>query len=124
MLEVLAVFIGGGLGCLARFGISNLTAVIINSSLPVATLISNVISCLIFGAGFYFFPEKMHENSIFRLLLITGFCGGFSTFSSFSFETIELFRSGNIFYGIANIVVSIVACTAILYFFISEKMIR
>ena len=124
MIEILAVFIGGGLGCLARFGVSNAITILISSSLPVATLVSNIASCLIFGAGFYFFPEKMAENSTFRLLLITGFCGGFSTFSSFSFETLELFRNGNIFYGIANISVSIILCSAILYFFVSEKIIR
>ncbi len=124
MIEILAVFIGGGLGCLARFGVSNAITILISSSLPLATLVSNIASCLIFGAGFYFFPEKMADNSTFRLLLITGFCGGFSTFSSFSFETLELFRNGNIFYGIANISVSIILCSAILYFFVSEKIIR
>ena len=124
MTEILAVFIGGGLGCLARFGVSNAITILISSSLPIATLVSNITSCLIFGAGVYFFPEKMAENSTFRLLLITGFCGGFSTFSSFSFETLELFRNGNIFYGIANISVSIILCSAILYFFVSEKIIR
>ena len=122
MINALVVFIGGGLGCLARYGISNIITLIISSGFPIATLLSNIISCLILGIGYYFFPDKMIENSTFRLLLITGFCGGFSTFSSFSFETIELFRNGNIFYGIANITVSIIACSAIIYFFVSEKI--
>ena len=124
MMNILAVFIGGGLGSLARYGVSTVMAAAINSTLPVATLIPNLASCVILGAGYYFFPEKMAENSTFKLLLITGFCGGFSTFSSFSFETLELFRNGNIFYGIANIAVSIITCSAILYFLVSEKILR
>jgi CrcB protein len=52
-----------------------------------------------------------------RMLMITGFCGGFSTFSAFSFETIELVRSGNSLYAVLNVVISISLCLGIIYIF-------
>lgn len=108
----LAVFIGGGLGSLARFGVGKLTTLFWASSFPLATLLVNVLSCLVLGVVAYKMPNLSSFN---QSLLIVGFCGGFSTFSTFSNETLTLMRQSEWLFVIANVVISIVACVAVLW---------
>lgn len=114
MNAILAVFIGGGLGSVARYGVGLFTTRLQLTSFPWATLVSNTLSALIIGilvgaqlAG------KDASNSVWKNLLAIGFCGGFSTFSAFSVETIELAKNGlmqqALINGAANISLSIFA---------------
>ena len=114
--NLLAVFIGGGAGSLLRFGISMLMMQYYRTVFPLATLLANILSCLIFGLAIYLLGEKSNTEMSMRLLIITGFCGGFSTFSAFSFETVELIKNGNMAYAVVNILLSISACFGIIYF--------
>lgn len=98
------VFIGGGLGSLARF----LMIKLIDPqkfNFPYATLIANVLSCFILGIVVGYFIDKTSDASI-KLLLLTGFCGGFSTFSTFAYESNLLFTSQHFTSAIANIVLN------------------
>lgn len=95
MMSWIAVFIGGGLGSLARFGLGMWIGNPSTNSFPWSTLAANAISSLIIGilmgaslAG------KDSADTIWKSLLAVGFCGGFSTFSAFSMETVELAKSG------------------------------
>lgn len=117
MNTLIAVFIGGGLGSLARYGISIMMVRQQMNSYPWATLISNTASSLIIGIlmGSQLAGQDS-ENNIWKSLLAAGFCGGFSTFSAFSMETIELAQNGMIHQaainGAANLVLSLVATLA------------
>lgn len=83
--QLLTVFIGGGLGSIGRYTLSLLITRKIESLFPWGTFTVNLIGCLFIGilAGML---NKTSLNPFFSLLLITGFCGGFTTFSSFSLE--------------------------------------
>lgn len=111
-----AVFIGGGIGSVLRFGISLLLMQFYKTAFPIATLISNVLSCLVFGLAIYMLGERLNAEMSLRLLIITGFCGGFSTFSAFSYETVELIKGGNVAYAALNVLISVSLCFGIIYF--------
>lgn len=109
-MQILWVFIGGGLGSVLRYGIASLVSTKIKTEFPFATLISNFSSCLLLALLVIYFNQKSMEQTEMKLFLLVGLCGGFSTFSTFSFETLTLVKNGNYFYAIANVLISLVAC--------------
>ncbi len=116
MNNLLFVFLGGGLGSIARYGISEIVKSNFKTAFPVATLCSNIISCIILALAVGIFNDKIGANPTLKLLIVVGFCGGFSTFSSFSYETVELMKTGNAPIAIANILISVTVCTGLIYF--------
>ena len=122
MNNLLLVFLGGGLGSIVRFGIYEFVRSNFKTVFPVATLCSNIISCIVLGLVVGIFNEKIGSNPTLRILFIAGFCGGFSTFSSFSFETVELIRSGNTMIAIANVLISVIVCISLIYFLIKQSL--
>lgn len=116
MNNLFLVFLGGGIGSVLRFGISEWVKANFKTSFPIATLCSNVISCIILALAVGYFSSKITEQPALRTLIVVGVCGGFSTFSTFSYETVELLKSGNTIIAVANILLSISACMAIIYF--------
>ena len=110
MNTALAIFIGGGLGSLARFGIGNLSTNYFAQDFPFGTLLSNIFSCLILGVFLEWLSLKPNDAHPYRYLVVIGFCGGFSTFSSFSAETMDLIRQSSYFYASLNITGNIIGC--------------
>lgn len=103
------VFVGGGLGSLSRYLISRLfTSTIVE--FPVATFLSNAISSAILGLLLGYFFQKHQPDESLRLLIAVGFCGGFSTFSTFSYETFMLMNYGNYKTAFVNIFLNLLIC--------------
>ena len=116
------VFIGGGLGAVLRFLIGKTSTLIFNYNLPIGTFIANLFSCIIVGICIYGIGEGKWLGINLKPLLIVGFCGGLSTFSTFSFETLELIKSGHIVWAVFNVVFSVLICLLVLYFFSRLKL--
>ncbi|MCD6068300.1 MAG: fluoride ion transporter CrcB [Bacteroidetes bacterium] len=114
-MNLVYVFIGGGIGSVCRWGIS-LGLKNMPVSLPWATLIANVVACIVFAGVIVFYKNQSFTSDSYKLILLTGFCGGLSTFSTFSYETMELMKAGSYLYAGINVAANILLCFLCFYF--------
>lgn len=92
---VIIVFAGSGLGGVARYGMQTWLLKLFPSIFPVGTFVVNLLGCFLIGL-FYAVSEKANIlTPEWRIALTTGFCGGFTTFSTFAYENVFLLKSGN-----------------------------
>lgn len=99
----IAVLIGGAIGSLARLLIGAAITSRVGLAFPVGTLVINITGSLLLGFLMRFALDTTAITPTVRALLTTGFCGGFTTFSTFSFETMDLIQEGS--YGRATLYV-------------------
>lgn len=110
------VFLGGGLGALMRFGLTYLIHKFPKSVFPIATLASNLIASLLVGVFLVFMMKMKPANAeSFQAFWIIGICGGFSTFSTFAKENLELMERGQWIIAILNILISVSFCIVMVY---------
>lgn len=108
MRAILIIWIGGGLGSvlryLAQLGMSKL----VTTTFPAGTFLVNITGCFIIGLLYGLADKYAALTTEWRLFLVTGLCGGYTTFSSFSYEGVSLFKQGNYTYFILYVVLSVV----------------
>ena len=104
--NLIALSLGAVLGALARFTVTHFSSELSHHhGFPYGTLIVNVTGS--FLAGFVLaYTQRSGHDDIVRIALVTGFCGAYTTFSAFSYETIEYFRQGAALTGVMNVVVN------------------
>jgi CrcB protein len=110
----LAVAAGGALGSLARFWLAAGMAELTGPRFPWGTLLINVLGSLVIGlvAAVTLTPARVAMHPDLRVFLMVGVCGGFTTFSAFSLQTLELMQAGDIAPAAGYIVGSVVLCLA------------
>ncbi len=90
--QIIAIMLGGGVGALMRYLVSGMVNNKIDSNFPFGTLTVNVIGSFLMGFLAMWLVEKLGLNSLLRLAIFVGFLGAFTTFSTFSMETLNLFK--------------------------------
>ena len=104
MNSIVLVMVGGAMGSLARFLMGGFAQRYVNNGFPIGTLIVNLVGSFIIGLLWGVF-ENQSGNQL-RAFLFVGVLGGFTTFSAYSIETLNLFRDGNIRLALLNILLN------------------
>ncbi len=112
MKSVLLVFFGGGLGSVVRFSLSKWVNALHSHHFPWGTLVVNVVACFALGLIIGLADHKQMISPSARLFWTMGFCGGFSTFSTFSNETLSLLQGGFTTSLLLYITFSLLLCVA------------
>lgn len=122
MLQILfAVFIGGGTGSVLRW-VLGMKLNPLHHAIPLGTLTANLAGAFIIGLGLAWFNRMTHIDPMWKLLLTTGFCGGLTTFSTFSAEVVFLLQDGRPGWALMNIAVNMLgsfALTALAFWIVS-----
>jgi CrcB protein len=110
MWRVLLVACGGLAGSVARYGLTGIVQSRLDSAFPLGTLSVNLLGSLLLGLVLALSFERAVIGPDWRLLLAVGFCGGFTTMSTFSFETLALLRDGSLTAALVNAGGTFIGC--------------
>src|SRR5579872_5377062 len=107
LMRYLLVLIGGGVGALARYVAGAAIMTRFGGRFPLGTLVINVTGSFLIGLLMALLTERFEPATNLRPLLVTGFLGGYTTFSSFEWETYSQVREGGAWLGLLNVVASV-----------------
>ena len=113
----IAVALGGAIGSMGRFWLAGAMAALTGPRFPWGTLLINVLGSALIGlvAGLTLTPARMGMHPDLRIFLMTGVCGGFTTFSAFSLQTLELMQAGDVVPAMGYAIGSVVLCVIATY---------
>lgn len=120
--QIIAIMLGGALGALSRFIVSQLAIVLLGKGFPYGILIVNVLGSLLMGFLSVYFLTKMNGDPMLRMAILIGFLGAFTTFSSFSIDTLLLLESGAVAKGLLNVAANV--CLSLLAVWVGMLMAR
>ncbi len=123
MSKILLIALGGGTGAVLRYGITGLTQRLVTTTFPVGTLFVNVLGCFVIGLLTAAFAGPLLLREEYRAALLIGVLGGFTTFSTFGYETFALANDGQWSRAGVNIVASNGLCLVAVWlgYRLSEK---
>ncbi|MGC8941473.1 MAG: fluoride efflux transporter CrcB [Sulfurihydrogenibium sp.] len=107
MDKYLVLAFGGAVGTIGRYLVGVYSAKLLGTNFPYGTLIVNILGSFIIGFFMIIFLEKLSLDPIWRLFVAVGFCGGFTTMSSFSFETLMLLSDGEYLKAFLNVFLNV-----------------
>ncbi|MEL1242768.1 fluoride efflux transporter CrcB [Flavobacterium sp. DGU11] len=105
--SILLVGLGGAIGSILRYLSAILVSKYWNQAFPLATFIINMVGCLLIGLLIAFIEKQPGVSDNFRLLMVTGFCGGYTTYSAFAYENTSLIGSSQSLIAFAYIAASV-----------------
>ena len=108
-LNLLLIGLGGAIGSVARYTLSVAVLRVSGTLFPLGTFVVNVIGCLVFGAIAGAATARVQITSELRLFLLVGVLGGFTTFSSYAFESFALIREGQFLWASINVAGQVIA---------------
>ncbi len=113
----LAVAVGGAIGSVARFWMTGAMTALTGARFPWGTLLINILGSFVIGlvAGITLTPARMGMHPDVRIFLMTGICGGFTTFSAFSLQTLELIQTGDLVPAFGYILGSVALCLLVVW---------